>query len=133
MSSMVDAFMAQVEAKNAAQPEFHQAVQEVVETVVPVVERNPAYKQMKILERLVEPERVLMFRVPWVDDKGTDLGMGGQTMGEIIPSLVSIAPAVQSPLIQLRAVHPHQQRALSAKSNVYVCLMLFVGHLKTPG
>ena len=69
MSSVV-AFMDGVIAKNADQPAFHQAVHEVVETVFPVVERNPAYRQMKILERLVEPERVIMFRVPWVDDKG---------------------------------------------------------------
>ena len=70
MSRMVEAFMDAVVAKNPDQPEFHQAVHEVVETVLPVVERTPAYRQMKILERLVEPERVLMFRVPWVDDKG---------------------------------------------------------------
>lgn len=70
MSKMVEAFMNALVAKNPDQPEFHQAVKEVVENVLPVVERNPAYRQMKILERLVEPERVLMFRVPWVDDKG---------------------------------------------------------------
>jgi glutamate dehydrogenase (NADP+) len=68
--SIVESFMADLVAKNPDQPEFHQAVQEVVEVVAPVVERNPAYRQMKILERVVEPERVLMFRVPWVDDKG---------------------------------------------------------------
>ncbi len=66
----VDRFMAQVEAKNPGQPEFLQAVREVLESVMPVVEANPAYRQMKILERLVEPERVIMFRVPWVDDQG---------------------------------------------------------------
>jgi len=70
MTSSVEDFMNDVVAKNPDQPAFHQAVHEVVETVWPVVERNPAYRQMKILERLVEPERVLMFRVPWVDDKG---------------------------------------------------------------
>jgi glutamate dehydrogenase (NADP+) len=70
MSALVDTFMNGVVAKNPGQPEFHQAVREVVETVLPVVDRNPAYRQMKILERLVEPERVVMFRVPWVDDKG---------------------------------------------------------------
>lgn len=70
MSKMVDVFMNNLVAKNPDQPDFHQAVKEVVETVLPIVEKNPAYRQMKILERLVEPERVLMFRVPWVDDKG---------------------------------------------------------------
>jgi len=70
MSSMVDKFMEGVIAKNPQQPEFHQAVREVIEYVLPVVEQNPAYQQSKILERMVEPERVIMFRVPWVDDKG---------------------------------------------------------------
>ena len=70
MASSVDAFMEKVIAKNPAQPEFHQAVQEVVESVLPVVEATPAYREAKILERMVEPERVIMFRVPWVDDKG---------------------------------------------------------------
>jgi len=50
--------------------EFHQAVGEVMESVLPVLERNPVYRKAKILERLVEPERVIMFRVPWLDDKG---------------------------------------------------------------
>jgi glutamate dehydrogenase/leucine dehydrogenase len=62
--------MTDVVAKNPAQPEFHQAVREVVESVMPVIESTPAYREMKILERMVEPERVIMFRVPWVDDKG---------------------------------------------------------------
>jgi len=70
MGSSVDAFMTDVVAKNPAQPEFHQAVREVVESVMPVIESTPAYREMKILERMVEPERVIMFRVPWVDDKG---------------------------------------------------------------
>ena len=70
MSSAVDAFMAQLVAKNPAEPEFHQAVHEVVESVMPIVEAVPAYKHSRILDRLVEPERVLMFRVPWLDDRG---------------------------------------------------------------
>ncbi len=68
--SAVDEFMAQVVAKNPGQPEFHQAVREVVESVMPVVQANAAYRKAKILERMVEPERVIMFRVPWVDDRG---------------------------------------------------------------
>lgn len=62
--------MAKVIAKNPAEVEFHQAVHEVVETIIPYIEENPQYKEAKILERLVEPERVIMFRVPWLDDKG---------------------------------------------------------------
>jgi len=69
-STAVDEFMEQVIAKNPREVEFHQAVQEVVASVMPVVESNPVYREAKILERLVEPERVIMFRVPWVDDLG---------------------------------------------------------------
>lgn len=66
----VDQVMAQVMAKNPGEHEFHQAVREVYESIMPVVEANPVYRKMKVLERLVEPERVLIFRVPWVDDQG---------------------------------------------------------------
>jgi len=66
----LEEFMAKVKSKNLAQPEFLQAVEEVVETIWPVVEQNPRFKEAKILERIVEPERVIMFRVPWVDDQG---------------------------------------------------------------
>lgn len=68
--SKADAFTQQVIAANPNQPEFHQAVREVVESVMPVVEATPAYQKAKILERIVEPERVILFRVPWVDDRG---------------------------------------------------------------
>ncbi len=70
MSSHVDSFMSQLIAKNPGEEEFHQAVREVVESVMPVVESTPAYRHAKILERIVEPERVILFRVPWVDDQG---------------------------------------------------------------
>jgi glutamate dehydrogenase/leucine dehydrogenase len=63
-------FMAKVIAKNPGETEFHQAVQEVMESIMPYVEENPKYKQARILERIVEPERVVMFRVPWIDDQG---------------------------------------------------------------
>jgi len=66
----VQDFMTKVIAKNPGEAEFHQAVQEVVESVLPFIEENPKYKHAKILERITEPERVLMFRVPWLDDKG---------------------------------------------------------------
>ncbi|MFA6091321.1 MAG: NADP-specific glutamate dehydrogenase [Elusimicrobiota bacterium] len=68
--SFVSGFMAEVARKNAGEKEFLQAVQEVVESLSPVLQRHPEYLKAKILERLVEPERVIMFRVPWTDDKG---------------------------------------------------------------
>jgi glutamate dehydrogenase (NADP+) len=66
----IDAFMDKVKAKNGHEPEFLQAVHEVAETVIPYIADKPKYKDANILERMVEPERVIMFRVPWVDDKG---------------------------------------------------------------
>jgi glutamate dehydrogenase (NADP+) len=66
----VNEFMAKVIARNPGESEFHQAVKEVVESLMPVVEENPKYKFAKILERMTEPERVILFRVPWVDDNG---------------------------------------------------------------
>src|SRR6195256_4567795 len=62
--------MAEVKAKNPGESEFHQAVQEVVESLTLVMDRNPHYRKAKVLERIIEPERVIMFRVPWQDDKG---------------------------------------------------------------
>jgi glutamate dehydrogenase/leucine dehydrogenase len=66
----VNEFMAKVIAKNPGETEFHQAVKEVVESLMPFIDENPKYKSAKILERIVEPERVMMFRVPWIDDSG---------------------------------------------------------------
>ena len=60
----------QVKKRNPAEPEFHQAVEEVLESIAPVLEKHPEYKEAKIVERLVEPERQILFRVPWIDDKG---------------------------------------------------------------
>jgi len=70
MASRIEEFMAKVVEKNAGEKEFHQAVREVVESVMPFIEKNPKYQKGKILDRIVEPERVLIFRVPWLDDKG---------------------------------------------------------------
>jgi len=70
MSSSVQAFMQEVIAKNPEQKEFHQAVHEVVESVWPVLDRHPEFRKAKILERIVEPERIIIFRVPWEDDRG---------------------------------------------------------------
>jgi glutamate dehydrogenase (NADP+) len=69
-ASAVDALMSQVTDRNPGQPEFHQAVREVVESVMPVVQSKAVYRKAKILERMVEPERVIMFRVTWADDAG---------------------------------------------------------------
>lgn len=66
----IDAFIVSVLKRNSNEPEFIQAVTEVAETVIPFIEENPKYKTGKILERIAEPERVIMFRVPWIDDKG---------------------------------------------------------------
>jgi len=70
MSEYVKELMAMVKAKNPAETEFHQAVQEVAESLTLVLERHPEYRTARILERMVEPERVILFRVPWVDSKG---------------------------------------------------------------
>ena len=70
MDPKVKQFMEKVIAKNPSEVEFHQAVQEVVESLLPFIDQNPKYKNAKIVERIVEPERVFMFRIPWVDDKG---------------------------------------------------------------
>ncbi|WP_334099537.1 NADP-specific glutamate dehydrogenase, partial [Gordonibacter pamelaeae] len=68
--SYVDRVIEQVKAKDSEQPEFIQAVTEVLKSLEPVIESNPAYEKAGLLERIVEPERVIMFRVPWVDDEG---------------------------------------------------------------
>ena len=70
MTDHVSSLMSAVKAKNPAEPEFHQAVQEVAESLTLVLDRHPEYGHARIVERLVEPERVLMFRVPWLDDQG---------------------------------------------------------------
>ncbi len=70
MSQTVSKFMEKLVAKTPSETEFHQAVKEVVESVLPSVERHPEYQKANILERIVIPERALIFRVPWVDDKG---------------------------------------------------------------
>jgi len=66
----LDEVMTRVKAKNPAEPEFHQAVQEVFESLSLVLQKHPEFRDARILERFVEPERVIMFRVPWLDDLG---------------------------------------------------------------
>jgi glutamate dehydrogenase (NADP+) len=70
MSQSVQAFLDYVAQRNANEPEFLQAVREVAETVIPFIEANPKYQGKMLLERMVEPERVIMFRIAWIDDKG---------------------------------------------------------------
>ncbi|MFU8843363.1 MAG: NADP-specific glutamate dehydrogenase [Bacteroidales bacterium] len=67
---LVNDFMANIIARNPGEVEFHQAVEEVAVSLLPFIEENPKYKVAKILERIAEPERVILFRVPWIDDKG---------------------------------------------------------------
>ena len=70
MSKYIDSVLKNLQTRNASQPEFLQAAEEVLTTLSPVVDAHPEYQENAILERLVEPERVIMFRVPWIDDKG---------------------------------------------------------------
>jgi glutamate dehydrogenase/leucine dehydrogenase len=70
MKNSFEAYMEKLISKNPKQPEFHQAVKEVLESIWSFLEDNPQYEHANILDRLVEPERVVMFRVPWRDDKG---------------------------------------------------------------
>ena len=70
MGQKIHDFMSEVAAKNAGETEFLQAVEEVAEAIIPFMEENPKYNNKMLLERMVEPERVLMFRVPWLDDNG---------------------------------------------------------------
>jgi glutamate dehydrogenase (NADP+) len=70
MSKKIEEFMDLVARRNPGETEFHQAVREVVESVMPFIEKNPKYQKAKILERMIEPERTIIFRVPWLDDQG---------------------------------------------------------------
>lgn len=70
LKAQIDSFMEQVKVRDGHEPEFLQAVHEVAEAVIPFIEKNKKYKTAKILERMVEPERTLIFRVPWTNDKG---------------------------------------------------------------
>ena len=69
-SQYLNDLMDRVVKRNANEPEFHQAVQEVLESIEPVIEKHPEYVKAGVIERMVEPERIIKFRVPWVDDNG---------------------------------------------------------------
>jgi glutamate dehydrogenase (NADP+) len=66
----LERFMTGLKKRNPGEPEFHQAVQEVAETLIPYIDANPAYRDAQILERMTEPDRVVIFRVTWEDDAG---------------------------------------------------------------
>src|SRR3954451_9889607 len=66
----VSALVSEVKTKNPSEPEFHQAVQEVAESLTLVLDQHPEYRKAKVLERIIEPERVIIFRVPWQADDG---------------------------------------------------------------
>ena len=68
--SYVESVLERVKAQNPNEPEFHQAVTEVLNSLKPAIDANPQYEKASLLERLVEPERIVMFRVPWIDDNG---------------------------------------------------------------
>ena len=77
MQKIIHDFMNNVTCKNPDEKEFLQAVEEVAETVIPFIEENPKYKNKMLLERMIEPERVIIFRVPWINDKGlTEVNRG---------------------------------------------------------
>jgi glutamate dehydrogenase (NADP+) len=70
MSNYVNDLLSEIKMKNPNEPEYHQAVQEFVESVAVVLDRHPEYRSSKILERILEPDRIISFRVAWVDDQG---------------------------------------------------------------
>ncbi|MCK5174190.1 MAG: glutamate dehydrogenase, partial [Planctomycetes bacterium] len=70
VNAIIQAVYEQVLQRNPGETEFHQAVKEVLDSLGPVIEKHPEYVDAKILDRIVEPERQIMFRVPWQDDKG---------------------------------------------------------------
>ena len=67
---MSDTILKQILARDPGEKEFHQAVKEFINTIKPVLEHHPEYRRMGIVERFAEPERVILFRVPWMDDQG---------------------------------------------------------------
>ena len=83
----VQAFMAEAERRNPHEAEFIQAVEEVAETIIPFIEANPRYQGHALLERMIEPERVIQFRVPWTDDDGHIQVNRGTGWSSTLPSV----------------------------------------------
>ena len=94
----IQAFMDRVAERNPNEPEFLQAVEEVAEAIVPFMEDNPKYKDANILERIVEPERVIMFRVPWTDDAGNVHTNRGSASNSTAPLVLTKADCASTPL-----------------------------------
>src|SRR5437764_13490464 len=114
----VSALMAEVKAKNPGEPEFHQAVQEVVESLALVLEQHPEYQKAKIIERIIEPERAIMFRVPWQDDQGelhVNRGFGIQMNSAIGPYKGGLRfhPSVNLGILKLLAFEQVFKNALT--------------------
>ena len=87
-----------LEKRNANEPEFLQAVREVLESIQPVVEKHPEYEKAGLIERLVEPERIISFRVPWVDDQGKVQVNRGYRVQFTAPSAPTRAACASTPL-----------------------------------
>ena len=93
----IDTFMETVRQRNENEPEFLQAVHEVAESVIPFIEENPKYKTAKILERIVEPERTILFRVPWTMDSGEVMVNRGYAWSSTAPSAPTKAVCAFTP------------------------------------
>src|SRR5438046_8816323 len=117
MRDYVAELMGEVKAKNPAEPEFHQAVQEVVDSLSIVLEQHPEYRHEKILHRIIEPERVIMFRVPWRADQGNlhvNRGIRIQIKRAIGPYTggLSFHPTVNLSILKFLVFEPVLKRAL---------------------
>ena len=86
--SVISEVLDKIKQQDPNQLEFHQAAQEVLESLEPTVKKHPEFVKAKIYERIVEPERVIMFRVPWVDDKGEVQVNRGFAFSSIMPSVL---------------------------------------------
>ena len=116
----VDGFMADLIAKNPGEKEFHQAVKEVLESVAPYIVEHPYLMDQKILERIVEPERIIIFRVPWVDDEGevrVNRGYRVQCNSAIGPYKGGIRfhPSVNLSLLSAQVHSPQEHTMMSLK------------------
>lgn len=86
--SYIDRVLEEVEKRNPGEEEFQQAVREILESLVPVFAKHPEYEKQGILERLIEPERLVVFRVPWVDDEGKYKLIGDLGFNSTVPSVL---------------------------------------------
>ena len=113
--------MARVEARNAGEPEFHQAVREVLESIEPVIEARPEFIKKGVIDMIVEPERIIKFRVPWVDDNGNvqvNRGFRVQFNSAIGPYKGGLRfhPSVYEGIIKFLCMHSNQGRKRSKRN-----------------